>query len=56
MITYFPILKTTDNLNDDIKYKITILLCKYITIFNIIHEDCIELALFTGNMFEIIQN
>lgn len=52
----FSYIKTTDNLNDDIKYKITTLLCKYITIFNIIHEDCIELALFTGNMFELIQN
>ena len=52
----FSYIKTTDNLNDDTKYKITTLLCKYITIFNIIHEDCIELALFTGNMFELIQN
>ena len=50
----FSYIKMTDSLNDDLKYKITTLLCKYITIFNIIHEDCIELALFTGNIYELI--
>ena len=52
----FAYIKITDHVNDDIKYKITKLLCKYITIFNMIHEDCIELALFTGNMIEILKN
>jgi len=52
----FAYIKITDQVNDDIKYKITKLLCKYITIFNMIHEDCIELALFTGNMIEILKN
>ena len=49
----FSYIKRTDSFNDDIKYKITIVLCKYITIFNMIHEDCIELALFTGNIYDI---
>ena len=49
----FSYIKLTDNIDDDIKYKITIILCKYITIFNMIHEDCIELALFTGNIYNI---
>ncbi len=49
----FSYIKFTDTINDDIRYKITIILCKYITIFNMIHEDCIELALFTGNIYNI---
>jgi DNA polymerase III delta prime subunit len=51
----FSYIKTTSIIDDDMKYKITRLLCKYITIFNMIHEDCIELALFTGNVYEIFQ-
>jgi len=49
----FSYIKLTDTLDDNIKYKITTILCKYITIFNMIHEDCIELALFTGNIYEL---
>jgi DNA polymerase III gamma/tau subunit len=49
----FSYIKTTNVIDDNSKYKITTILCKYITIFNMIHEDCIELALFTGNVYEI---
>jgi len=49
----FTYIKTQSTIDDEIKYKITKILCKYITIFNMIHEDCIELALFTGNIYEI---
>jgi DNA polymerase III delta prime subunit len=49
----FTYLKTGCGLDDVLKYKMTKILCKYITIFNMIHEDCIELALFTGNIFEL---
>ena len=49
----FLYIKTQSELCDDMKYKITKILCKYITIFNMIHEDCIELALFTGNLIEL---
>ena len=37
-------------LREDEKYKIFPLICKYITIFYNIHEDQIELALFTNNL------
>jgi len=30
------------------------LLCKYISIFHNIHEDEIELALFTNNLFQLL--
>ena len=37
------------------KYKIIALLCKYITIFHNVHEDEIELALFTNNAINEIK-
>lgn len=50
---YFQFVKTTDMLDEIIKYKIIKLLCKYITIFHNIHEDEIELSLFTNNLINI---
>ena len=47
--TYFAFLKTTHILTEKQKYKLISLLCKYITVFHNIHEDEIELALFTNN-------
>lgn len=46
----FLFVKTTSLLNDQQKYSIIPLICKYITIFHNIHEDEIELALFTNNL------
>ena len=54
--TYFSFLKTTTILNEMQKYKIIALLCKYITIFHNVHEDEIELALFTNNAINEIKN
>ena len=47
---YFIYLKWTDCLSDTTKYEITKLIMKYISIFHNIHEDEIELALFTNNL------
>lgn len=44
--------KTTTTIEDNIKYEVIILLCKYITIFHNIHEDPIELAFITNNIYE----
>lgn len=49
---YFLFIKTTNILSEDEKYIITPFICKYITIFYNIHEDEIELALFTNNLIE----
>lgn len=46
---YFSFIKATDNLDEMQKYKIIAILCKYITVFHNVHEDEIELALFTNN-------
>jgi len=51
---YFLFVKVTDILNETQKYEIIKLLCKYITIFHNIHEDEIELALFTNNMVKLL--
>jgi len=47
---YFLFVKMTPLFEEDIKYRITSLVCKYITIFHNIHEHDIELALFTNNL------
>jgi len=47
---YFLFIKITKIISDDIKYKIIPYICKYITIFYDLHEDEIELALFTNNL------
>jgi DNA polymerase III delta prime subunit len=51
---YFIFIKTTDTLTEEQKYKIIPYLCKYITIFHNIHEDEIELSLFTNNIIKIL--
>jgi len=51
---YFLFIKTTHMLNEDEKYKIIPIICKYITIFHNIHEDEIELALFTNNLIQLL--
>ena len=51
---YFLFVKITELLNETQKYEIIKLLCKYITIFHNIHEDEIELALFTNNMIKLL--
>jgi DNA polymerase III delta prime subunit len=53
---YFTFIKMTDLLDENLKYKIIKLICKYITIFNTIHESEIELSLFTYDLFNLSQN
>ena len=51
---YFLFIKNTTILNEDQKYSIIPFICKYISIFHNIHEDEIELALFTNNLMKIL--
>ena len=53
---YFGFIKLTTILSEEQKYDIIKLLCKYITIFYNIHEEEIELALFTNNLIGILHN
>ena len=51
---YFLYVKNTSILSEDEKYNVIPIICKYITIFHNIHEDEIELALFTNNLTVIL--
>ncbi len=52
---FFFFIKQTDLLGEDIKYTLIPYMCKYITVFYNIHEECIELALFTNNILKLIK-
>jgi DNA polymerase III delta prime subunit len=51
---YFIYIKNSTILTEEQKYNIIPVICKYITIFHNIHEDEIELSLFTNNLVETI--
>lgn len=53
---YFTFVKITDLLDEEEKYKIIPLICKYITIFHNLHEDEIELIFFTNNIVDAIRS
>lgn len=50
----FHYTKNCNQLDQHIRYEITILLCKYISIFHNIHEDNIELSLITNNIYKLL--
>jgi DNA polymerase III delta prime subunit len=51
---YFIFIKTTSILTEEQKYIILPFICKYISIFHNIHEDEIELSLFTNNIIKAL--
>jgi len=51
---FFGFVKATPLLSEDEKYRTIPLLCRYITIFHNVHENCIELALFTNNLASVL--
>jgi DNA polymerase III delta prime subunit len=53
---FFIFIKLTNILDEDTKYRIIPFLCKYITVFHNVHEDGIELALFTNNLVNVIRS
>ena len=51
---YFIFIKNTNCVNEEQKYNIIPHICKYIAVFNEIHEHEIELALFTNNISKCV--
>jgi len=51
---YFVFVKITQLLTEEEKYNIIPFICKYITVFHNIHEDEIEMALFSNNLQQIL--
>ncbi len=54
--SYFIYIKFNETIEENIKYEIIKLICKYITIFHNIHEDEIELSLFTNDIIILLNN
>ena len=53
--TFFLFVKTTITINENKKYELIPYICKYISVFHNIHEEEIELALFTNNIIKIMK-
>jgi replication factor C subunit 2/4 len=51
---YYSFVKMSDLFREEKKYEVIKLLCKYITIFYNVHEDEMELALFTNNLMQCL--
>jgi DNA polymerase III delta prime subunit len=51
---YFIFIKSTNIITEDQKYIFIPVICKYISIFHNIHEDEIELSLFTNNIIQLL--
>jgi DNA polymerase III delta prime subunit len=49
----FTFVKLTPLIGEEMKYQVIIMLCKYITIFHNVHENCVELALFTNDFYQL---
>lgn len=56
ILNYFFIYVKTCSLDESRKYEIMPFLCKYITVFHNTHENNIELALFTNDLYKYIWN
>ena len=51
--SYFSFIKVTDIIEEDVKYKIIIFILKYIAVFHTLHENDIELIIFTNELLKI---
>ena len=49
---YFIFIKITDTIDEKKKYKIIKIICEYISIFHNVHENEIELVLFTNKLIK----
>jgi len=52
----FSFIKTTALLSEHIKYKLVSIICKYINLCYCIHENEVELSLFTNNVLDILHS
>jgi DNA polymerase III delta prime subunit len=51
---FFQFIKQTNSIDEELKYQIIPLLCKYITAFHKVHENTLELVFFTNNLHNIL--
>jgi len=53
---FYTFIKNTELLNETQQYTILPIICKYITYFYNLHEDIIEIVLFTYDIYDILVN
>tara|TARA_B100001287_G_C22571404_1_gene476410 strand:- start:27 stop:977 length:951 start_codon:yes stop_codon:yes gene_type:complete len=51
--SYFSFIKITNIIEEEVKYKIIIFILKYIAVFHTLHENDIELVIFTNELLKI---
>tara|TARA_B110000444_G_scaffold253235_1_gene283748 strand:+ start:74 stop:1027 length:954 start_codon:yes stop_codon:yes gene_type:complete len=51
---YFIFIKNTNMIDEELKYKTIKIICEYISIFHTIHENELELILFTNDLIKIL--
>lgn len=51
--SYFSFIKITNIIDEQVKYKIIIFILKYIAVFHTLHENDIELIIFTNELLKI---
>ena len=51
--SYFSFIKITNIIEEEVKYKIIIFILKYIAVFHTLHENDIELIIFTNELLKI---
>lgn len=56
MESLFAFIKSTDMITEEEKYRVIKYFCEYITIFYTIHENVIELAFFTNDMYKLLHH
>ena len=52
---FFKFLKMTDHVSETEKYEIIKVLCKYITVIHNVHEETIEMVLFTNHVYKVLR-
>jgi hypothetical protein len=52
--SYFQFIKITNILNEEEKYKVISIICKYISLFHTLHENEIELTFITNDLINSI--
>jgi DNA polymerase III delta prime subunit len=53
---FYAFVKNTELIDEDKKYNLLPILCKYITYFHNLHEDIIEVVLFTQDFYKSLSN
>ena len=53
--SYFSYLKNISVMDENKKYKLIPILCKYMSLFHCMHEDEVELVFFTNEVIDVLR-